>query len=264
MALVLCFYRPIFDTLIEPLYSSSLSIEEITHSQVSNRGKTPLDYYNPTTHQFVTIDPGESISIQQARPAKLAVFSPVEGIMTVLKLSFWVGMFGSSPIWLYWVYCFVAPALHPRERKVFIPFAALSLIFSSLGIGFSYYVTIPMANVYLNAFNAEIAQNFWGLSQYLNYTLVLLLANALAFEMSVILFFLVHFGKISDGAMRKYRPFAIIGIFTMSAILTPPDVFTQAMLALPLLGFYELGIIYAGLKKAKFHPSYIEHGSSET
>lgn len=258
MAFVLCFYRPIFDTLIDPLYSSSLAIEEITHSKVSNRGKSPVEYYDSTNHQFVTILPGDSITTQQVHPAKLAIFSPAEGLMTVLKLSFWVGMFGSSPIWLYWIYRFVAPALHTTERKIFIPFAVLSLLFSCLGIAFSYYITIPMANVYLNAFNAEIGQNFWGLSQYLNYTLILLLSNALAFEMSVILFFLIHFGKISVATMRKYRPFAVVGIFTLSAILTPPDVFTQAMLALPLVGFYELGIIYARLKRKSYQLAKVE------
>lgn len=251
MLLVLVFYRPIFDVLVDPFYASSLKIEEITHSKVTNRGTSSVEYFDPSSQQFVTISPGASIITEQSHPARLAIFSPAEGLMTVLKLSFWVGMFMSSPIWLYWIYLFVAPALHKKERRIFIPFALFSLAFSSIGVAFSYYFTIPMANLYLNAFNAEIGQNLWGLSQYLNYTLILLLANAIAFEMCVILLFLVHFGKISDEGMRKWRPFSIVGIFTISAILTPPDVFTQAMLAIPLVGFYELAIIYASFKSKR-------------
>ena len=249
--LALCFYKPILNTLLDPLDHSPLKIESISHSRITNQTKGPVEYFHPVEKELVTIQPGESIITSQIQPIKLAIFSPTEGLMTILKVCLWIGMVGSSPIWLYWIYLFVAPALHQNERSFFIPFSLFSIAFSTLGLAFSYTFTIPMANLYLNTFNAEIGLNLWGLSHYLNYTLILLLANALAFEMSVILLFLVHFGKITHKGMIKYRPVAIVSIFTLSAILTPPDVFTQIMLGIPLIGFYEFGILYARFKHKK-------------
>ncbi len=249
MLLALCFYRPIVDFFISPLDTGKIKTEIITQSRITNIGHSSISYYVQDEGKFVTLDPDQSVTVTQSHPQKLAIFSPAEGLTTILKVSLWVGMAGSAPIWLYWIYLFVAPALRSTEKRMFVPFALFSLFFSLLGLGFCYTITIPFANQYLEGFNAGLGQNIWGLSHYLNYSLILLSANAIAFESCVILLFLVHYGKVSDIAMRKYRPVAIVTIFILSAILTPPDVFTQLMMALPLMGFYELGILYARFKK---------------
>lgn len=259
--LALIFHQEILNLLINPLENEKVRIEEVSFIKVVNSTNVPIHYTLPASakltsrteipsSQTIEIPPFESIYYDYPKP-KLALFSPVEGLTTILKVCFWIGTVISSPVWLFWIYLFIAPALHEKEKKGFIPFALCSLVFSSIGLAFCYYSTIPLANHYLSSLNAQIGSNIWGLSHYLNYTLILLIGNALAFELCVILFFLIRSGRITDAGMRKYRPFAVIAIFVLSAILTPPDVFTQLMLAVPLLGFYELGILYAKIKNKR-------------
>jgi sec-independent protein translocase protein TatC len=183
----------------------------------------------------------------------LIVLGPIDGFATTLKTSFWVGLVITSPIWTFFIMKFIAPALHARERNWMVPFVALSLLFLSLGMSFSYFITIPIANQFLSSFNREIGINMWTLSSYLDYTLILLLSNALAFELCVILLFLVHYGRLSASKMIKGRRYAIVFIFILAAILTPPDIFTQFMLALPLTIIYEFAIVYAKIRAIKIN-----------
>lgn len=249
MLAALLVHKPLINFFTSPLDSGAIKTESLFQSKITNTGKKSVSYQLPQENRIVTLEPQESITVTQTRSPKLAIFSPSEGLTTLLKVCFWVGMAVSAPVWLYWIYRFVAPALHSNERRLFIPFALLSFAFSFLGLAFCYLITIPMANQYLDGLNAELGLNFWGLSHYLNYTLILMSANAIAFESCVVLLFLVHHGKITDEGMRKSRKPVIIAIFTASAILTPPDVFTQIMMAMPLIGFYELGIFYARIKR---------------
>ncbi len=262
MVLSIFFHQPIFDALLGPLQTGSLKTEEISTLRITNPGPTTQHYTldpqeevlnahksQKTKENTFKIDSEGFLTISKTAPKPLAIFSPAEGLMTVLKMSFWTGMVSTSPIWLFWIYLFITPALHRSEKRLFIPFALFSFLLSTAGILFAYHITIPLANHYLNSFNAEIGYNIWGLAHYLNYTTILLLSNALAFESCVVMFFLVHFGWISDHGMRKYRAPVIVSIFILSALLTPPDVFTQVMLAAPLAAFYEMGILYARLKR---------------
>ena len=165
-----------------------------------------------------------------------------------MKLCFWIALVGTSPIWIFFVLQFVAPALKGREQRLVIPFLLLSLTFLLLGSLFAFFVTIPIANEYLYAFNQGIGINLWTLSNYLDYTLIVLLANALGFELCVLLFFLVHFRFVSAQTLKEKRRLMVVCAFAVSAILTPPDILTQIMLALPLIGFYELSILYANIR----------------
>ena len=117
---------------------------------------------------------------------QLVVLGPIDGIMTTIKTSFWIGLVGTSPFWVYQILKFVAPALNQKERSVLVPFLALSFLFLGFGFLFAFYVTIPLANQYLLAFNQEIGINLWSLSNYLDYTVILLLGHSLAFEISVV------------------------------------------------------------------------------
>lgn len=179
----------------------------------------------------------------------LIVLGPIDGFVTALKTSFWVGLVSTSPIWTFFIMKFISPALHTRERRWMAPFVALSLVFLSIGMAFSYFITIPISNEFLSSFNREIGINMWTLSSYLDYTIILLLSNALAFELCVILLFLVHFGTLSAQRMIGLRRYAIVAIFILAAIFTPPDIFTQLMLAIPLIIMYELAIVYAKLRR---------------
>lgn len=175
----------------------------------------------------------------------LLILGPIEGFQTVLRTCFWCGLTITSPIWIFTLLRFVHPGLRESERRLISPFLATSGLFISIGLLFAYFVTIPFANHYLYAFNNTIGQNLWTLQNYLDYTVLLLLANALAFEIAVAMLFLAHSGWLSAPWLREKRRLMILLIFILSAILTPPDVLTQLLLAFPLMALYELLIVYA-------------------
>lgn len=170
-----------------------------------------------------------------------------------------MGIVISSPIWMYWLLQFIAPALRSYERNLVAPFFLLSLTFLTLGLLFAFFVAIPFANQYLTAFNAGLGDNLWTLPHYIDYTVLLLLAHALAFELCVLVLFLVHYGIFSSRAMIAKRKGVIISIFILSAVLTPPDVFTQLMLAIPLIVFYEVAILYAHLKEKRGFSPFLKN-----
>ena len=195
------------------------------------------------------IPKGEYLEYEQLSPqAKLILLSPTEGLTATLSTSFWLGIGATSPVWLFFILQFIAPALAVRERKLIYPFIGSSVVVMGMGALFAYLITLPLANHYLTSFNQRLGDNFWSFTQYINYSIVLLLTNALAFESSVILFFLIYYGMISAEWMRTHRRGVIVAIFILSALLTPPDILTQLLLAIPLILIYEVAILYAGFR----------------
>lgn len=269
VVLCLCYYQEIFTVLTWPLRQSrSISTEtkllerqEIKRERILNPGSVSVVHtilpktghaihLSPGTVRIdethYEIPPGGYIDVDSVVPnAGLVVFGPIDGMAITLKVCFWLGLVLSSPLWLYFILKFVALAMREREWGLVMPFIGLSILFLSSGILFAYFATIPIANQYLQMFNASIGTNLWSLSQYLDFTLFLILANALAFELSLVLFFLVHFGIFSAEALASKRRHMIVLAFILGALLTPPDVLTQLMLAIPLIGLYEITILYA-------------------
>lgn len=184
--------------------------------------------------------------LRQAEPqAQLALLSPIEGFMASLKLSFWAGLIGTLPFWIYPIIKFIIPGLHTQERQMILPFMIGSFFSLCLGMIVAYSLTLPMAIAYFYQYNSAIGLNLWSLSAYLDFTLLLLFGHAVVFECALALLFLVHYGFVGAEGMRSKRRIAIIAAFVIGALVTPPDVPSQLMVALPLIGIYELGIIYA-------------------
>jgi len=178
----------------------------------------------------------------------LLILSPGEGFITCFKVSFWVGVLGSSPIWGCFLLQFVLPALKENEKAKVTPFLLISFACLLLGLLAAFFVGIPLANQALAEFNKTLGENFWSLSSYIDYTLTLLLSSAFAFEIAGIGFLLVHMGVFSVEMLCKRRREVVVVTFILGAVLTPPDVFTQGVLAGVLLIFYELAILYAKWK----------------
>lgn len=201
-------------------------------------GITPTNYKIAPGGSLVYLKPIQSNT-------GLVILSPTEGFLTAFKVSLWSGMLLSAPLWAFLLAQFFIPGLRIHERQLILPFITTSIVFIALGCFLAFTVTIPAANHYLASFNTSIGTNLWSLSHYLNYTLFLMLANGIAFELGAVGAFAVHMGKISAGALIAKRRFAIVGAFVLAAILTPPDVLTQFLLAIPLIGLYEALILYA-------------------
>lgn len=179
---------------------------------------------------------------------QLIMTSPGEGLTCTFRLCFWVSLACTSPFCLYRLLYFFLPAFEDGVKNLLLPFLIFSELFLMLGGLFAFYFTIPIANQYLFNFNQTLGMNLWSISHYLDYTLVLLLGNALAFELGVIGFFLVHLGLIDAAQLQAKRKLAIVCSFVIGALLTPPDVLTQIFMALPLIALYESVIFYGKLR----------------
>lgn len=197
------------------------------------------------------IPPGSSLLFAKPIPSSpsLTVLGPLEGMFAALKASVWIGAAATSPIWIFILFQFIFPALRQEEKRLIWPFIISSFACMAAGCTFALTVAIPFANAYLKAFNEAIGANIWTLTNYLDYTLFLILANSLAFELCAIGIFAVRLGMVTAEGLAAKRRLAIVIAFIIGALLTPPDVVTQIMLAIPLIVLYEAVIIYARLRK---------------
>lgn len=271
----LCFlsYEPLITFLKKPLHnieSKTLLEEQLHYSRIHNSSPTTQTITLPKNsllsndlstniqalpENAYQIAPGGSLVYANisSTDQNLVVLGPLEGFLIALKTSLWTGAFLSSPLWLFVLFQFFIPGLRENEKRLVIPFILTSLAFVLIGCTFAFTVTIPIANHYLQSFNQTIGTNLWSLGNYLDYTLFLLMANGIAFELGAVGVFAVHLGIISSKGLSANRRFAILGAFIIATILTPPDVVTQLMLAIPLICLYEALILYAKLQKSKFH-----------
>ncbi|WP_420842836.1 twin-arginine translocase subunit TatC [Desulfovibrio mangrovi] len=173
--------------------------------------------------------------------------APQEAFLTYLKVAALAGVFLTSPYIFYQVWAFVAPGLYEEERKYIIPVALSSALFFIGGASFGYFIVFPAAFEFFMSFNNEHIQAMLKLDEYLSFSIKLLLAFGFVFEMPLFSLVLSRIGLVTADMMRKFRRFAVLGAFILGAILTPPDVFSQLLMAGPLLVLYELSIIVAAV-----------------
>ena len=183
------------------------------------------------------------IKYTSAPVGKLVFLHPAEAFFTYLKVAFWGGFFLSLPVILYNIWKFVSLGLTPQERKNIVIFAPASFLLFILGAGFALFLAIPLAIKFLVGFGAGWAEPMLSLNQYLSFVGWLLLVFGLAFELPVIVLFLVKLKVLTPRALAVYRRHAVLLIFIAAAVLTPtPDAFTQLLLVVPLIVLYELSI----------------------
>jgi sec-independent protein translocase protein TatC len=175
-----------------------------------------------------------------------------EAFFNYMKISFFASLFLTSPYILYQLWKFVSPGLYKSEKKYVIPFLVSSTILFIGGILFGYYLALPPAFEFFIEFSSDFLKPMVSLREYLSFSLQLLLAFGISFELPVILFFLAKIGVVSSKTLAKHRRYAILVIFIAAAILTPsPDAFSQIIMAIPLLGLYEIGIFVAKFAEKK-------------
>lgn len=205
-------------------------------------GGEPVKQENRTYYRLA---PGQSLLYEQAITAPLLIMGPIEGLVLVFKVCFWVSLALTAPFW-GWVWLqFILPGLRVQERAILFPFLLCSGVSLLLGVGLAYYVTLPLANQYLVVFNHSIGQNAWTLTHYVDYVLLLCLGHAIAAELGLLLLVLVHFHLLTPAWLINKRRYMIVLAFILGALLTPPDVLTQLLLAGPLITLYEVAIWYA-------------------
>jgi len=166
-----------------------------------------------------------------------------EAFFTYLKVSFFSGIVIASPYILYQIWKFISPGLYPHEKRYVIPFVIVATFFFTAGILFAYFVVFPFGFKFFISFQNEYIKALPSLKQYLSFCLKLLFAFGVIFDLPVFMFFMAKIGIVNSKLLIKNRKYVIVLIFVVAAILTPPDIFTQFCMALPLLLLYEISIL---------------------
>ncbi|HON38315.1 MAG: twin-arginine translocase subunit TatC [Desulfomonilia bacterium] len=165
-----------------------------------------------------------------------------EAFITYLKVAFFAGLILAIPVIFYQIWKFVMPGLYPNERRYVIPFMLVATLFFLAGVSFAYFVVFPYGFMFFLGFQTESIAAMPTMKEYLGLVMKLMLAFGVCFELPVIMFFLAKMGLVNPQWLKKSRKYAILIVFVVAAILTPPDVFSQIMLAIPLLILYEISI----------------------
>jgi sec-independent protein translocase protein TatC len=181
-----------------------------------------------------------------------------EMFIAYIKVALVAGIILAIPIIFYQLWMFLAPALYQKEKRYIIPFVLFSSILFAAGALFGYLVVFPYGFKFFVSFATEDIQALPSVKQYFSFAIRLLLAFGVVFEMPIVILFLTKIGLITPDSMKKFRKFAILCSFILSAILTPPDVATQLMMALPIIILYEISIF---LSKAIYRK---KEGASDT
>jgi sec-independent protein translocase protein TatC len=184
-----------------------------------------------------------------------------EMFIAYIKVALVAGIILAIPIIFYQLWMFLAPALFQKEKRYIIPFVLFSSILFSAGALFGYLVVFPYGFKFFVSFATEDIQALPSVKQYFSFAIRLLLAFGLVFEMPIVILFLTKIGLITPDSMKKFRKFAILCAFILSAILTPPDVATQLMMALPIIILYEISIF---LSKAIYRKKEGESDAEES
>ncbi len=179
---------------------------------------------------------GQLIATQVASP----FFAP-------MKLAFFAALMIAMPWLLYQAWAFVAPGLYRREKKLALPLLGSALALFYAGCAFAYFLVLPTVFGFLAKVTPAGVAMMTDISAYLDFVLVLFLAFGLSFELPVALVILALLGWVTPAQLREGRGYAVVGIFVIAAVMTPPDVVSQLMLAVPMCLLYEAGILAASM-----------------
>ncbi len=177
-----------------------------------------------------------------------AVASP---LLTPFKLTFFVALFIAMPIVLYQVWAFVAPGLYKKEKQFAIPLLASSIALFYLGIAFAYFLVFPLMFTFFTAVAPEGVEVQTDITLFLDFITTIVFAFGLAFEVPIATVLIVWTGLTTPDKLGKARPYVFLGAFIVGMFLTPPDIISQTLLAVPVYLLYEVGIMMARIFSIK-------------
>jgi len=160
-----------------------------------------------------------------------------------LKVSFFAGLLGALPFILYQLWAFVAPGLYDNEKKMVLPFVVGGSVMFFTGVLFAYYIVTPFGFQFLITFGSFLYTPFINIEDYVGFFTKIMMGFGLAFELPVFAYFLALLGLVTDKTLKDFFKYAVIIIFMIAALLTPPDVLTQLLMAAPLVILYGVSIL---------------------
>ena len=192
----------------------------------------PLRQYLPASSSMIATD----------------VASP---FLTPFKLTLVLSLFAAMPYVLYQVWAFVAPGLYQREKKIVVPLFCSSVALFYAGMAFAYYVVFPLVFMFFTSVGPEGVAIMTDIRSYLDFVLKLFFAFGVSFEIPIAVVILSWMGAVNPDNLATKRPYVFVLCFVFGMLLTPPDILSQTLLAIPMWLLFEIGIVFGRLVKPK-------------
>jgi len=187
----------------------------------------------------------EPLIAKLPKGAQMVAIDVASPFFTPIKLAFFTAVLIAMPLVLYQLWAFVAPGLYRHEQKLARPLLLSAMLLFYAGCAFAYFLVLPVVFGFLTGIAPEGVAVMTDISRYLDFVLVLFLAFGFSFEVPVAVVILVLLGWVDVAQLKAARSYVIVGAFIIAAVITPPDVVSQLMLAIPMCLLYELGILAA-------------------
>jgi len=187
--------------------------------------------------------------VESARPnhhnfeGKITTHQVGGAFFVALKVSFFAGLLGAMPFILYQLWLFIAPGLYSNEKKMVVPFVVGGSVMFFIGVIFAYYIVTPFGFQFLITFGSFLYTPFINIEDYVGFFTKIMLGFGVAFELPVFAYFLALLGLVTDRTLIDFFKYAIVIIFILAALLTPPDILTQLLMAAPLVILYGASIL---------------------
>lgn len=194
----------------------------------------------------------------EALPAggKMIVTDVTGSFFVPMKVTMLVAFLGALPVIMYQLWAFIAPGLYNHERQLILPIVTSSYLLFLAGMAFAYFLVFPTVFQFMAHYNAPLGADMaTDIDKYLSFAMTTFLAFGLTFEVPVVVVVLVKLGMVRIAKLKEIRPYVIVGAFVIAAVVTPPDVLSQLLLAVPLCILYELGIFVARFYEKKLDPA---------
>ena len=192
---------------------------------------------------------------------KMIVTDVTGSFFVPMKVTMLVAFIIALPVVMYQLWAFIAPGLYLHERKLIMPLVVSSYSLFIIGMAFAYFLVFPTVFKFMASYNAPLgAEMSTDIDNYLSFAMTTFLAFGITFEVPVVVVVLVRMGMVPLAKLKEIRPYVIVGAFVISAIVTPPDVLSQLLLAVPMTLLYELGLLVARF----YVPKPSEHDTQAT
>ncbi len=164
--------------------------------------------------------------------------------LTPFKLTLFVAVLLAAPFILHQIWAFIAPGLYTHEKRLAVPLLASSVVLFYGGMAFAYFVVFPLVFGFFTSVGPEGVAVMTDMAKYLDFVLKLFFAFGIAFEIPIATILMIHAGIITPDGIAKKRPYVVVGCFVLGMILTPPDIISQTLLALPMWLLFEVGVFF--------------------
>jgi sec-independent protein translocase protein TatC len=189
---------------------------------------------------------------------KIIVTDPIDSFMIPIKLALLVSFFVALPVVLYQFYGFVAPGLYKHEKRLAVPVIVSATLLFFCGVAFCHFVVFAKVFTFFREIAPESVAYTPDIAKVFSFVSTMFLAFGLTFEIPVVVVLLVRMGLVSVAKLREIRGYVVVGSFVIAAVVTPPDVLSQLMLAIPMCLLYELGVMVASVVGKSVKPADAE------